>query len=133
MAPSVEPTTFIRNNTRFDESPGGNTETIIDSSVTAKAMPLAIHTPGLPPGISTAWGFSRRSLRPASLIAAAYMYRNGMKYRMMATSTNPWYAPRAVSLIWLINKITPETTACTMIATYGVFQRGWILPNALGR
>src|SRR5712664_3900424 len=50
MAPSVEPTTLIRNNTRFDESPGGNTETMIDSSVTAKATPLASHTPGFPAG-----------------------------------------------------------------------------------
>ena len=46
-----------------------------------KPRPLAIHTPSLPPGISTAWEFSQRSGRLASLIAAAYIYmkRNEVK------------------------------------------------------
>ena len=50
----VVPTTLIRNSCRFDESPGGRTETMIDSNVTENARLQAIQTPALPPGTRTA-------------------------------------------------------------------------------
>ena len=36
----------------------------------------------------------------------------------------------AVSSIWITSKTIAEITACTRMEISGVFQRGWILPNA---
>jgi hypothetical protein len=70
----------------FAESPGGTSDTKIPTSTTTNPKPPISHTPGMPPGTSTACSFAARSLRYANLITPANMYKNGMKYRMIAAS-----------------------------------------------
>ena len=73
MDATVPTTNFSSKPTLFSESPGGTSETRMPSRTTRNPSPPEIQAPTIPPGTSTACGFSLRSRRCASLMAAANM------------------------------------------------------------
>ena len=129
---SDAPTTFTTASVLSGASAGGMHASTIDTAVvTNPSAANAIATEG-PPG-------TRITSGPAdsrcSLIKAANMNRNGMKYPMIPMLTSASYARETVVPLPAlpIQMNSAAIAACTSSATYGVRQRGWSAPKAGGR
>src|SRR5260370_6258821 len=60
------------------------------------------------------------------------MYKNGRNPRITISETSAWYAARIVSPSCIATSRNEATAPSVRIETYGVPQRGWILPKAAG-